>query len=219
MPNLSQRVWTGQVTQRLAKQKAADQIVETGMSLPCHVTKVISAHIVVVAFDVQAVSGHTPLTLQSITLPVLGSQWFRSPIQVGTQGSTIAADVYLGGVSGLGGGTAVMARPLNLDGLMFSPLGQTNWPTALGSYSINPNMATVYGPAGAVLSDTAGENMVVVSSGGTVAITAQTSITLTVGGKTIVINSSGITLDGILWDTHQHQGGNGGTGLTGGPQA
>lgn len=216
---LHQRVWTGQSANRVAKHRALDQMAIQGKSLPCHVTKVVSPGIVTVAFDVTAVPGKTAITLDPVTLPIIGFQWVQYPIQVGTQGTTLAADVYLGGSSGLGGGTAVMARTMNMDGLMFSPLGQTSWPTALGSYSLNPNMVNIYGPQGALLSDTAGQNMVVVSSGGTIAITAQTSITLTVGGKTLVINSSGITLDGILWDTHEHTGVQTGSSNTGGPVA
>lgn len=38
-------------------------------------------------------------------------------------------------------------------------------------------------------------------------ILSPTQLTLTAGGKTITINASGITIDGILWETHSHSPG------------
>lgn len=45
--------------------------------------------------------------------------------------------------------------------------------------------------------------------------TATNSITLTSGGHTLLINSEGITLDGILFATHDHSGVQSGIGFTG----
>ena len=42
-------------------------------------------------------------------------------------------------------------------------------------------------------------------------------LTLAFGGKSVVIDSSGVTIDGILFDTHYHTGVTTGTGNTGGP--
>jgi hypothetical protein len=175
---------------RWARGKIAEQIQTQGRSLPCHVTA-IKGSIVTVAFDVQAVPGQTAATFPSVTIPIIGSEYVRLPIQVGCQGMTVAADTYLGGVSGLGGGTATLARPPNLTPLAFVPLGNVNFT------AVNGNLLVLYGVNGVTI----GANSTLTPS---IAITS-TSITLTVGGKSIVINSSGITLDGVVWDTHQHQ--------------
>ena len=53
---------------------------------------------------------------------------------------------------------------------------------------------------------------------GTYTVTAKTSITLQVGGHSIVINASGVTIDGRLFLAHQHLGVQTGGGVSGGVQ-
>jgi hypothetical protein len=69
--------------------------------------------------------------------------------------------------------------------------------------------------AGVSLTDTNGNSVKTQSSG--IAASSPTQISLAVGGKSIVITSSGITLDGILWDTHYHTEVQSGSSNTGGP--
>jgi hypothetical protein len=145
-------------------------------------------------------------------MPVFGPIYIRYPIQVGDKGVTFPIDVYLGGVSGLGGGTADTTLQGNLSTLVWFPVGNSNWP------SVNPNALVLQGPDGVVEQDTGGNttstltpNGVSVSAKETYAITAGTSITFTVGGHSILINSTGVYIDGVLFLTHTHSGVESGT--------
>lgn len=66
--------------------------------------------------------------------------------------------------------------------------------------------------------NSAASQYVLLNSAG-VSIKSPTAITMTVGSKAISITSSGITLDGILWDTHVHGGVQSGGASTTGPAA
>ena len=82
-------------------------------------------------------------------MPVEGSEYIRLPIQVGDKGWVKAADAYLGGVSGLGGGVASLVRQGNLAALVFAPIGNTNFATvsnanAVTIYGVNGNGVTIY---------------------------------------------------------------------------
>jgi len=192
----------GQSMNRFAREKALNQIIQTGRSLPCQVVKVMGS-IVQVSFQVQAVPGQAAVTVPNATVPIIGSEYIRLPIQPGCKGMTVAADAYLGGMSGQGGGVATLARPANLTALAFVPLGNVNFSAQDGQVLV------MYGPQGVTLADE--------TFASTMKLTP-TSITLTAGGKTLSINSSGITLDGLLWETHRHNAPAGG-GDTGGPIA
>lgn len=163
---------------QIAIKQAAEAMQKLGMALPCQVTAV-SGSIVSVSFQVTS-----PWTLPEITIPKAEGQWIRSPTQVGDYGMTIQADVYLGGVSGLGGGTANDTRRGNLTSLVWVPVAATSFPAA-------PNANAVYlnGPAGAVIQDTGGTNIVTLDNAGTVTITSKTKI---------VLNAPEIELNGLL---------------------
>jgi len=195
-----QRTPFGLSLNRFARIKAADQIALSGRALPCQVVSV-KGSIVQVSFQVQSVPGTTPITIPNVTIPVVGSEYIRIPIQAGCKGMTVAADAYLGGMSGQGGGVATTALPGNLTALAFLPLGN------VGFFSVNGQILTMYGPGGVTIMDQGQTTKFALMPG---------QITMTAGGKTLTINSSGITLDGILWDTHYHVAPSGG-GSTGGP--
>lgn len=199
----AQKTPLGQSLNRFARTKALNEIIQTGRSLPCTVTAVRGS-IVTVAFQVTAVPGQTPVTIPPVTIPIIGSEYVRLPIQPGCKGMTVAADAYLGGMSGLGGGVATLAKPGNLTALAFVPLGNVNFSAQSGQVLV------MYGPQGVTLADETFASTFMLTP---------TSITLTAGGKTLSINSSGITLDGLLWETHQHTGVQTGSGNTGGPIA
>lgn len=212
------KLWMQHDLNTLAVNRANELIQTLGMALPCRVTAVNGA-IVTVALEVQS---DRPLPL--VTLPKAESPWIRMPTQVGDFGVTMPASVYLGGISGLGGGTASMTQPGNLSALIFVPVSNANSPPA------NTNMAYVQGPDGATIQTTTGTTSSVVTdtSGTTVTFGSNTltvngseingavgsssiqmtgiSITLSAGGSSIVINASGVTIDGILFDTHIHGG-------------
>ena len=196
------------------KRKALDEIAELGLALPGHVTAVAGA-IVTVAFDVSGV------TIPEVMMPLAGSIYVRLPIQVGDKGFAIPADAYLGGVSGLGGGTADLKRRANLSTLAWLPVGNSEWA------AVNADYVVVQGPNGVQLQDLSGAVVATFDKANGVSVTFgsgsitmnSSSLTLAFGGKSIVINSSGVTIDGILFDTHQHGGVTVGSGVTAGPQA
>jgi len=174
-----------QKTQNQQAISRAMQIMQTkGYAFPCRVVSV-SGSIVTVAFEIQ----DDTLTLPQVTIPKAESQWIRSPTQVGEFGITVPADAYLGGISGLGGGTANMTRRGNLSSLVYVPCGSKNFP------HVDQNAAYIAGPQGAVIQTQDGTSSIVVNESG---------ITMTFGGKVVTLNGSGFTIDGILFDTHKH---------------
>jgi hypothetical protein len=172
---------------RIAQESAATAIQKFGKGLPCTVFAV-DGQMVTVQFEV-----NTAFTLPKITIPILGSQWLRTPVQIGDAGMTVACDAYLGGISGQGGGTATLTPRMNLSALAFVHLSQTKWPA-----SPNPNAAWINGPDGAILSDTAMTTSVVADpTAGTVTIKA--------GGKTWTFSSAGFTMaSGMVAEFHDH---------------
>lgn len=181
-----------------AVRRAADAIAQLGRSLPCRVTAV-SGSIVSVKFEVNA----APWLLPPVTIPKGESQWIRSPTQIGDFGFTVPADVYLGGISGLGGGTADMSRRSPLTALVWVPVGATGFP------DVNTNAACIYGPDGAVIRDS-GSNSVFtllptqqtfqVGPNVTATLT-ETEISLAVGSMSVVVTAAGIALNGPITQT------------------
>lgn len=196
---------TGNVDHKLFLQKNLNQIAinrirqeidSKGKALPCRVVA-ISGSFVTVAFEVD--SGVQ--TLPQITIPKAEGSWIRSPTQVGDFGLTIPADVSLAGVSGKGG-VANMTRRANLTALAWVPIASTAFST------VNTNQAFVSGPQGVQLQTEDGSTSITIAVG---------TITLKAGGKTVTLNSTGLTIDGIVFDTHHHTGVQTGSGNTGGP--
>jgi hypothetical protein len=179
-----------------------NQIALTGRAIPCVVTAV-NGSLVTVSFQLTAQQGQTPITLPSVTIPIIGSQYIRIPIQVGDAGMTVAADYQLGGVTGLGGGVATTARPTNLSALAFVPLGN------VGFFSVNGQILTMYGPGGVTLMDEGKTTEFNLTPG---------KIVMSAGGHSITISSAGVVIDGITFGTHEHTNGNNG-GPTGAPIA
>jgi len=197
------KLWLQKTLNQGAQRRALSAIQSTGRALPCRVVAVSGA-LVTVAFEVDA----APLTLPQITMPKAESSWIRMPTQVGDLGVTMPADAYMGGISGLGGGTATLTRPGNLSALVFVPV------SSKASPPIDQNAAQVQGPNGAIIRTTTGTTSQVVTdqNGTTLTFGSNTikldssGITLTGGGKTVTINSSGVAIDGILFETHVHSG-------------
>lgn len=159
-----------------AQQKAVDEIMKRGQALPGKVVAVEGA-IVTVNFQV------TGLVAPNVTMPLFGPEYIRYPIQVGDLGVAFPAAVYLGGVSGLGGGTADTSLRGNLSTLVFFPIGNTNWATPPGS---DANTLALYGKLALLLLDS-------LAGHGSLKLTAS-GITLTFGSGSLTMNSSGVTL-------------------------
>ncbi len=156
-----------------------------GKALPCTVVSA-SGTIVKVSFDV-----NLPWTLPQITMPVMGWQYIRAPIQAGDQGYALPADLSLGQISGLGSGTANSRIPANLSALVFMPIGNKAF------MAVDPNAVTLYGPNGVVLQDTNAVAQVkvnpteILATLGTTSIkTDGTTVTITAGSNTIVLNGT-----------------------------
>jgi hypothetical protein len=182
---------------RIAQQEVANAISRAGQRLPCSVVS-CDGSIVTVKFEVQG----NVVPLPQVTIPVAGSRYIREPFQPGDLGWCNTADVYLGGVSGLGGGVAGLTKPFNFTALVFEPIGNT------GFAPVNPNVLVLAGPEAAQMGDL----------GGAAVITAGTTgISLAFGGHSITITDAGVTIDGILWGTHGHTGVATGSNVTGPP--
>jgi hypothetical protein len=163
--------------EQFANRKVRGALDLMGQALPASVVTIVSSGIVKVKFELTNV----PFTLPQITVPMIGSEYIRLPIQTGCKGLVIAADAYLGGMSGLGGGTADLTPRPNLSNLVFVPIGNSNWSTA-----DDPNSVVIYGPDGVILRT--------LDKAASITI-AETAITLKVGSSTFVLNSSGSTSD------------------------
>jgi hypothetical protein len=184
-----------------AQQKARDEIAKLGQALPGHVIAVSGA-IVTVAFDVAG------MTIPQVTMPLFGPEYIRYPVQVGDKGVAFPASVYIGGVSGLGGGTANGTVQANLSTLVWFAIANKKWSP------VDPLAVTIYGPNGVVLRDEASATVATLTPAG-FNVTAHTSISLSAGGHTILISAAGITIDGHLFALHTHAGVTAGTGVTG----
>lgn len=190
------KLWLAQSFNQTAIGRASEAIQRTGRALPCRVTAV-SGSFVTVEFEVTT----APWVLPQITIPKAESQWIRMPTQVGDYGMTVPADAYLSGISGQGGGTPDLRQPGNLSALVWVPVAGKGFP------SVNTNAAYVAGPQGVVLQTEDGSAVLTINASG---------ITMTFGSKSVVLNASGLTIDGLLFDTHYHSDPQG--GVTGGPQ-
>ena len=169
------KLWLQKEQNKLAINRAAQEVKRQGRALPCRVTHVAGS-IVTVEFEMDT----SPWTLPPITIPKAESPWIRMPTQVGDKGYTAPADVYLGAISGLGSGIARFLRRGNLSNLVFTPVSNAN------SAPDDQNAAQVCGPNGGIIRTTTGAaSSIVTNTSGT---------TITFGTTTLVVNASGITL-------------------------
>jgi hypothetical protein len=204
MADNSQKTPLAYSLQRFTQAKVLDAIQQLGKALPASVVS-INNQIVTVKFEVNA----APFTLPNVTVPLAGPQYARPPTQVGDYGVVFPADARLGGINGLGSGVASLTAPANLSALVFFPIGNATW-----TATPDANAYVLYGPNGVILRDTDNHSSLVLDPNN-VTITAQTTITLQVGGHSIVIDSSGVTIDGKAFLTHVHTGVTVGSGDTG----
>lgn len=177
-----------QTLNSFAAQKIQDAIQQLGQALPCHVTA-INGQIVTVAFDVQSADPAFQATLPTVSLPIATSLYDWIPIQKGDKGYTVPADVNLGGVSGLGGGTATFTQPGNLTALVHTPVSNASWSVP------NVNQRVVQGPEGVLLRDIPGNSTIDITAGTIVATRGASSMTLT--GSTAVLQqgTASITIE------------------------
>jgi hypothetical protein len=129
---------------RFAEQKIRGAYEMLGKALPAYVVAV-SGSIVTVSFELTS-----PYTLPNVTCPMFGPEYIRYPTQVGDLGVVIPIDVSIGGIDGLGSGTAnLLLLPANLSSLVFFPVASSKW-----SATDDPQKVVIYGPNGVVIRTT-----------------------------------------------------------------
>lgn len=134
---------------------------------------------------VQVLLRDTPYVIPHLTVPLFGPEYIRYPMQLGDKGILIPADTYIGGVSGLGGGTANLTTPANLSALTFLPISNTEWE------SVDPSVLTLYGPEGVTLRD---------SKSKTTFLLTPTSITIATPEQfKVTVGGTAFTLTGNSW--------------------
>lgn len=175
----AQKRFFGRDLHEFGDKKSQDWIQRQPRSMPCTVTAV-SYPYVTVSIDLNA----KPFTLPQIKVPQSQSAYFREPTQVGDQGYLDVCDYYLGGVSGLGGGTADLTLRGNLSTGVFRPITRMSF-----SPMVDPNKAQMQGPSGFICQ----------TDDGAVSIVGdETEITFTIPGLTVVFSASGVTINGAL---------------------
>jgi hypothetical protein len=145
MPSNNQKTPLVDGLNRFVSAKFTDASELEGKALPASVLAVDPTNtIVTVKFEIQS-----DLKLPGmIQCPVGLPEWIRYPWPQGTPGFVISSDVYLGGMSGLGGGTATWQQLPNLTNIVWFPCGNTeNDPTE------DPNKVVIYGPDGVIIRD------------------------------------------------------------------
>jgi uncharacterized Zn-binding protein involved in type VI secretion len=172
-----------------ATRRVASAIQLLGKSLPASVVSV-NGSIVTVKFEIE-----TTFTLPRVTLPIATSQWRREPTQVGDMGVVRPSDAPLGAVSGLGAATASLVTLGNLEALVWEPVASSKW-----TATPDANAYVIWGPNGFICRDTGGNCSII---GDTTEITAvaKTKLTLRVGSSSIVIDGTGVTINGVKIDT------------------
>lgn len=200
-----------------ADARVANAMQLLGKALPCEVVSV-QGQIVTVSFQVDL-----PWTMPQIAMPIHGSEYFRSPTQVGDKGICISVDYNIGAMSGLGSGVAVDVQPGNLSSLVFIPIGNTAF------FAVNPNVATLYGPAGVTLRTVDGtvtvnltQTGVTIGLGTSSVQVTSSEVSMSQGSSSIAVTAAGIAINGVLtingqaFLTHEHSGVTSGTANTGG---
>lgn len=182
-----------------SQQRVLSVIQQLGKSLPCSVVAT-SESIVTVKFEIRSI-----YNLPTVTIPVAAPEWIRYPVQVGDTGVTVAADAYLGGVSGLGGGIADLTPPANLTALFFVPLGSTKF-----TPSEDTNAMVIYGPDGTIIRNVAKTFSVSVGVGGKNEVKGVTTF------DALVTMVADALINNIQWSSHVHPDPQG--GFTGPPQ-
>jgi hypothetical protein len=167
----SQKLPLGRSLNQIAERRAHDVLQQTGKALPASVVS-SQGWIVTVKFEVQGT------TLVNVTVPVASSKYDYLPLQPGDTGLLVPSDVYLGGISGLGGGTASLNLPANLSALLFVPNGNKSF-----AAPADVNKRYIYGPDGAVVSTLDGSVSVTVDK--------TAGVTIKVGAHSWVFGADG----------------------------
>jgi hypothetical protein len=169
------------------QRKVLDAIALDGKALPAAVVSVSNnGWIVTVSFAVNA----APYTLPKVQCGVGMSKYSREPLQPGDQGLVVPADVTMGGVNGLGSGTADLTQPGNLSALTFIPASNANFPAP-----IDQNANELQGPTGVILHDLA-QTIVLYIQPGLAKLVLPAGLPFVVEGNMVV--NGGLQLSGPI---------------------
>lgn len=187
-----------------ARSRSNDVKQLWGKELPCSVSEV-AGQLVTVSWDIKS-----PFTLQKIQVPMATSKYDWIPHQAGDKGVAVSADAYMGGQSGIGGGTADLSRRGNLSStLVFQPVSNKEWQPPGG----DPNKRAMQGPNGFYMQSVDGavkytgdktNGHLLEFKGSSIGIDSNGDIRLTAHSHTILINSTGVVIDGKVFLTHEH---------------
>lgn len=193
----AQKIPFGKSINNTINALASDALQALGQNLPAEVVSVNGA-IVTVKVDVK--SGYN---IPNLTIPMIGSEYLRMPIQPGCMGVVISIDAQIGVISGLGTQQRNnLVQPGNLSALVFVPVGNVNF------FTVPSDKAVLYGPQGVILS--ASDNHGFIGTQFTL-----TSDSITFGNVTITAND--VSVNGVSLMHHVHGGVTGGTDNTGEP--
>lgn len=181
--------------QKFGAKKTNDALQLEGKELPAAIESTAN-NMVTASFQVTGYGA-----LPQVTVGVAMSRYVRVPLRTGDTGVLRAADAVLGGITGQGTGTASNVKPGNLGALVFEHVSNTSWPALVDQQAVQ-----VSAPHGFVL-QTDDQTCSIIGN--------QSGLTLTFGGHTIVINSTGVIIDGKTFLIHEHSGVTIGTGVTG----
>lgn len=198
-----------------AEVASNDLVSLLGKGLPCSVESVDGA-IVTVKFELTNI----PFTIPNVTMAVAGSEYIREPIQKGCKGVALPASARLGGMNGLGVGTANLVTPANLAALTFFPIGNKGWAAPESA-----NKIEIWGPDGVIIRSAnkkarldLTDDTTSLKFGDNASVTMNaTGLTLTFGTNSIVIDAAGIHINGPVVGNVTGAGGVinfGGTNLT-----
>ncbi len=167
-----------------AQNKIDDAAQVAGRPLPA-VVVAQSGNMVTVS-----VSLNSEFTIPELTVPIFGPEYIRYPMQKGDKGMLLNMGIYIGGMSGQGGGVADLTVPQNLSALVYLPISNTEWE------SVDPNVVTVYGPEGVTIRD-AGSNTTFLLTPETITIASPNHFRVTVGGSILNLTPTGWSLEGV----------------------
>jgi len=160
---------------KLIDKKINSALQNNGEILPCSVVEIDGA-IVTVSFQSQLPPNFPGLSsLPQVQMPLAGAEYIRYPIKVGDKGLAMSANVSIGIISGLGNQSNGLIEPGNLSSMVFFPIGNVDWA------DFDPQSLTLYASA----------------TGALIKISPNT-ITLSIGGTSLIVASSGVTINGNL---------------------
>jgi hypothetical protein len=208
---------------RIGSQNKNQQISQP---IPVSITKI---HGELVQVKIEAKGRGIPYTIPEFIVPQSFSEWIREPTQVGDKGWLVESNYYLGGMSGLNGGTANYYDRSNLTNMVFQHISQKQFP-----HNVNRNLNQVFqnGPEGVMNQTTDGKFFVNVdgknaqvqlgANGSTITF-KQDSVVITIGGQSHTFTSSMfqsagdvLTHANTTLDSHLHSD-SGGAGDSGPP--